>query len=213
MPEYQWLLIEALRNNGQTQQALVVETRLKRTAIVEDQRTYALYLASLAGDVALAEQLAQNELTVRQDVFTKDALAWSLFAAQQIPEALELIEQALSEGMQDARLFYHAALITRAVGSVSSIITLVSPGSSSSTHAISIRAAQSAHNICDESVASISTCQLVFSRAGLLTFMGDYYENTKQAIDIDIHNGVDRTVKQSSCASFQSYGCTIDYTG
>ncbi len=116
LPEYQWLLIEALRNNGQTQQALAVETRLERTAIAEDQRTYALYLASLAGDVELAEQLAQNELTIRQDVFTKDALAWSLFAAQQFPEALELIEQALSEGTQDARLFYHAALIAQAAG-------------------------------------------------------------------------------------------------
>lgn len=116
LPEYQWLLIEALRNNGQTQQALAVETRLKRTAIAEDQRTYALYLASVAGNVELAGQLAQNELTVREDVFTKDALAWSLFAAQKIPEALVLIEQALSEGTQDARLFYHAALINRAAG-------------------------------------------------------------------------------------------------
>ncbi len=116
LPEYQWLLIEALRNNGQTQDALAVETRLMQTGVAEDQRTYALYLASAAGNVEFAGQLAQNELTIRQDVFTKDALAWSLFAAQQIPEALVLIEQALSEGTQDARLFYHAALITRAAG-------------------------------------------------------------------------------------------------
>jgi tetratricopeptide (TPR) repeat protein len=116
LPEYQWLLIEALRNNGQTQDALAVETRLMQTGVAEDQRTYALYLASAAGNVEFAGQLAQNELTIRQDVFTKDALAWSLFASQQIPEALELIEQALSEGTQDARLFYHAALITRAAG-------------------------------------------------------------------------------------------------
>jgi tetratricopeptide (TPR) repeat protein len=108
LPEYQWLLIEALRNNGQTQDALAVETRLMQTGVAEDQRTYALYLASAAGNVEFAGQLAQNELTIRQDVFTKDALAWSLFAAQQIPEALVMIEQALSEGTQDARLFYRS---------------------------------------------------------------------------------------------------------
>jgi len=47
---------------------------------------------------------------------TIDALAWALNANGRVPEALKYSKQALSEGTQDARLFYHAGRIAFAAG-------------------------------------------------------------------------------------------------
>jgi hypothetical protein len=53
-------------------------------------------------------RLAQEELKARADVFTLDALAWALQAAGRPQEVRTYSLRALSEGTQDARLFYHA---------------------------------------------------------------------------------------------------------
>lgn len=115
-PEYQWLLLEALQLNQQTERARVIETRLNNSAEVEDPRTYALYLATVRQQLQTSLMLAKQGLETRQDVFSLDAMAWSLFAAHRIPEALSFIQDALSQGTQDARLFYHSAVIHQAAG-------------------------------------------------------------------------------------------------
>src|SRR6185369_11460138 len=58
-----------------------------------------------------AVRLAQQELTNRGDVFTHDALAWALAAAGHTVEAQQQMNQALSEGTADARLYLHAGVI------------------------------------------------------------------------------------------------------
>ncbi len=116
LPEYQWLLIEALYANQKPGQAKKIEAQLKQTGAIEDRRTYALYLASTKQHTGEAVRLAKQDIETRQDVFSHDALAWSLYAANRIPEALQHIKHAVSEGTQDARLFFHAALITQAAG-------------------------------------------------------------------------------------------------
>jgi hypothetical protein len=45
-----------------------------------------------------------------------DALAWAFNANGRFAEAREYSKRALSEGTQDARLFYHAGCIALAVG-------------------------------------------------------------------------------------------------
>ena len=55
--------------------------------------------------------MAQQELTGRQDIFTHDALAWSLALAGRNAEAQLHARRALSEGTVDARLFLHAGII------------------------------------------------------------------------------------------------------
>lgn len=116
LPQYQWLLIEALNANQQQERAQQIESRLKRTAVVEDPRTYALYLASTGQQLALATRLAKQDFTERQNVFSHDAMAWTAHAAQRSAEALKHIQYATREGTQDARLFFHAAIITQAAG-------------------------------------------------------------------------------------------------
>ncbi|MEQ1854650.1 MAG: hypothetical protein ABMA01_24040, partial [Chthoniobacteraceae bacterium] len=61
-------------------------------------------------------QLAQRELESRADIFTHDALAWTLAANGRDAEAWGSIGRALAEGTQDARIFLHAAVIAARLG-------------------------------------------------------------------------------------------------
>jgi Flp pilus assembly protein TadD len=111
LPEYQWVLAEALREAGQGDHARAVEQQLGRQGAVADARTFALYLATRQESPETAVRLATRELQERADVFTHDALAWALAAAGRFEDAWREMMLALAEGTQDARLFYHAALI------------------------------------------------------------------------------------------------------
>ena len=105
LPEYQWLLAEALRASGRGDEAERVENELVRFGAAEDPRTTALFLSSVGRDVETAWRLAREELEVRRDVFTLDAAAWALFALGRAEEAKAYIKEALSPGTRDARLF------------------------------------------------------------------------------------------------------------
>src|ERR1051325_5268346 len=83
---------------------------LKRGA-TEDPRGFSLFLATRADDIGQAVHLAQQELMIRRDVFTHDALAWALAQAGRAAEAQLHATEALSEGTVDARLFLHAGII------------------------------------------------------------------------------------------------------
>jgi tetratricopeptide (TPR) repeat protein len=116
LPDYQWVLVEALRTTGQADEAVAVEEALHRQGAVADPRTFALYLASHGESPAIALELARSELSTRRDVFTHDALAWALAANGQIASARKEMEQAVGEGTRDARLFLHAAVIAARAG-------------------------------------------------------------------------------------------------
>jgi tetratricopeptide (TPR) repeat protein len=58
----------------------------------------------------------QEELRTRQDIYGYDALAWALHASGRDGEARDAMRHALALGTQDAMLFYHAAIIDRALG-------------------------------------------------------------------------------------------------
>ncbi len=111
LPEYEWTLADTLRETGNFQAAEQVEMKLARNGALNDPRTYALYLATRQREVQEALKLALSELNTRADVLTEDALAWALLANGQLPAAREYSKKALSEGTQDARLFYHAGCI------------------------------------------------------------------------------------------------------
>lgn len=116
LPDYQWVLAEALNEAGRAEEAMVVEARLNQGGAINDPRTYALYLSTRkeAGPTAL--QLAQNELETRGDVFTHDALAWALAANGKQAEAYQEMQKAMAEGTQDARLLFHATVIASQTG-------------------------------------------------------------------------------------------------
>jgi len=109
LPEYQWTLADALNLTGDRDQAAHIESQLVNSS--EDPRTLSLFLATRHHDVQRAVKLAQQELTNRGDVFTLDALAWSLAAAGRTTEAQHYSNQALAEGTVDPRLQLHAGVI------------------------------------------------------------------------------------------------------
>jgi tetratricopeptide (TPR) repeat protein len=114
LPEYHWVLLEALRGAGAAAEAERVTGQLRQRGAADDPRTYALCLATWGQELPTAVRLAQDELNARADIFTLDAVAWSLYAAGRITEAREFCRRALAEGTQDARLFLHAGLIAQA---------------------------------------------------------------------------------------------------
>ena len=116
LPEYQWVLAEALHAAGRADDAEPVETRLKVRGAVDDPRTLALYLATRREQPQTALRLAREELEQRADPLTLDALAWSLRAAGKPGKARAAMNQALVEGTADARLYFHAAVIAAEAG-------------------------------------------------------------------------------------------------
>jgi tetratricopeptide (TPR) repeat protein len=118
LPEYQWTLSEALRAAGRENEASGIEVQLRKHGASSDPRTLALFLATRHENPGTALRLARTELGSRSDVFTHDALAWSLAAAGNLAEAHSEMQRALAEGTEDARLFFHAAVIASQVGHV-----------------------------------------------------------------------------------------------
>jgi tetratricopeptide (TPR) repeat protein len=116
LPEYQWLLLEALQADGRSEAGREVVSQLTQQGAITDRRTLALYLATRGQDSDTAIRLAEAELEVRADVFTLDTLAWALHAAGRSQDARAFSQRALVVGTQDARLFYHAGVIAAAVG-------------------------------------------------------------------------------------------------
>lgn len=116
LPDYQWVLSEALRAAGQNDEAEKVEQQLTRKGAASDPRTFALYLATKGSDPATALDLAQAELNNRSDVFSHDAMAWALAANGRSQEAWQEMQAALAEGTKDARLYFHAALLAVQAG-------------------------------------------------------------------------------------------------
>ncbi|HEU4835946.1 MAG TPA: hypothetical protein VFS90_16080 [Pyrinomonadaceae bacterium] len=111
LPEYQWVLADALALAGDHEGAKEVELKIVKRGATEDPRTFSLYLATRGENIEQAVHLAQHEFKSRGDVFTHDALAWSLAVAGRTTEAQLHAKQALSEGTVDARLFLHAGII------------------------------------------------------------------------------------------------------
>jgi tetratricopeptide (TPR) repeat protein len=116
LPEYQWTLAEALRAAGRENEASAVDRKLRQHGASSDPRTLALFLATRRENPETALRLAQAELDSRSDIFTHDALAWSLAAAGKLTEAHSEMQRALAEGTEDGRLFFHAAVIASEAG-------------------------------------------------------------------------------------------------
>ncbi|MEP7085956.1 MAG: hypothetical protein ABI884_01365 [Gemmatimonadota bacterium] len=79
-------------------------------------RAWSLFLLDHGRRVSEVLAKAQEELHTRQDIYGYDVVAWALHASGRNPEARQMMTHALSLGTQDAMLYYHAAIIDRALG-------------------------------------------------------------------------------------------------
>ena len=110
-PEYLWTLIEALSISEVDAQGNKITAQFEKTATTEDPRTYALYLSTTGRDHKKALKLAKLQLDQQQDIFSHDAMAWTLYTNKQFAAAVKHIQNALSNDTHDPRLYYHAAVI------------------------------------------------------------------------------------------------------
>jgi tetratricopeptide (TPR) repeat protein len=74
------------------------------------------FYADVREDGAEAVKWAEKDLALRPNFATQDALAWALYRAGRFAEASVASREALSAGVKDAHLFFHAAMIHLAAG-------------------------------------------------------------------------------------------------
>jgi tetratricopeptide (TPR) repeat protein len=60
--------------------------------------------------------LAERELRIRRDVYGWDAYGWTLYRLGRYEDARDAADEALRLGTRDARLLYHAGMISLALG-------------------------------------------------------------------------------------------------
>ena len=81
---------------------------------------YFHHLAAFYSDVRIdgaeAVKWARKDLAIRHGYAAVDTLAWALYRHGETGEALVTVKRALSSGMADSHLYYHAATIARAAG-------------------------------------------------------------------------------------------------
>jgi tetratricopeptide (TPR) repeat protein len=114
--ETAWLLGDAKEAAGDAAGAADMYAKVVKTGRQTDPRTLALFYATKDRERDEAVRLAQEELKVRADVYTQDALAWALYRAGKLAEARAAIDKATALGTKDARLLYHAGAIRIAAG-------------------------------------------------------------------------------------------------
>lgn len=122
LPEYSGALAKLYRKAGQNELAtrqiamLDIAERLDQSANEIANRNLALAFADLDHNIQRAVEIARAELNIRQDVYSWDALAWTLFKNGEVQKAGEAIKKALARNTPEPNFHQHAAQIFEAMG-------------------------------------------------------------------------------------------------
>jgi tetratricopeptide (TPR) repeat protein len=93
-----------------------VVDRLGQATGEKTNRNLAIIYADRGERLDRALELMREELKVRQDVYTNDALAWVLHKNQQNTEAQQAMDRALKMGTPEPTFYYHGGMIALALG-------------------------------------------------------------------------------------------------
>ncbi len=122
-PEYRQAVGDILKSAGDVEAARPWhEQALKGylEAVEHEDPRYDHHLATFFSDVrrdaGSAVKWARRDFAHRETAFTTDSLAWALHLNGEKAEARQLLDRALASGIQDAQLFFHAAIIVLAEG-------------------------------------------------------------------------------------------------
>ena len=122
LPAYAAALGDVYTKLGRTEDAKkqfdLVETVARLNALGETvyNRELAMFYADHNRNLAKALTLGKKELEVRHDVYTWDAVAWTLYKNGNRSAAVLALEHALAAGTKDALLDFHAGMIYRENG-------------------------------------------------------------------------------------------------
>lgn len=94
----------------------LAETIEQKLGDASDNRRLALLWADNNKNIDEALAIARREHAVRKDIYTADVLAWCLYRTGEFAEARQVIKDAMRLKTKDARLFYHAGMIEKALG-------------------------------------------------------------------------------------------------
>jgi tetratricopeptide (TPR) repeat protein len=117
-PQSIYALAGALEQAGKASEARVDYAEFEGQARRRIEQPYnanrelVFYYTDHTANAAEALRIARIEMSHRHDVNTLDAYAWALHANRADTEARTQIEKALSIGIRDATIFYHAGAIT-----------------------------------------------------------------------------------------------------
>ena len=122
MPEFAAALEDVYRAAGNLTQSrkerdlLDAIDKMNRATGERTNRTLALLFADHDRNLERAASLVENEVQVRPDVYTYDALAWVRYQQKRYPEAEAAAAQALALETPEPAFWYHAGLIAKALG-------------------------------------------------------------------------------------------------
>ena len=98
------------------QQFELVEVIEQKIGVNNDQKRLALMWADQNMKLDQALEIAKREFEMRKDIYTADALAWTLFKTGNFEEAKKASEQAMRLKSNDAKILYHAGMIEKELG-------------------------------------------------------------------------------------------------
>jgi len=122
MPEYAEALADLYERAGRKAEArrqidlIEVVDKMARANNEKTNRNLALVFADQDRNLARALELAQAEMEVRGDVYTYDALAWTLYKNGRLEEAEHAAGKALQFRTEEPAFYFHAGQIAAALG-------------------------------------------------------------------------------------------------
>ncbi len=122
LPDYVGALYDYYSAAGEVKEAakqkelIQVIDQLGQAAREKANRNIAMIYADHDWHLGRALELAKNELEVRGDIYSYDALAWALYKNGKFGEAGEAMKRAMQLGTPEASFYYHAGLIANALG-------------------------------------------------------------------------------------------------
>jgi tetratricopeptide (TPR) repeat protein len=122
LPDYAAALYSLYTQAGQPKEAakqlelVDIVDQLDRATGQLTNRNLAIIYCDENRRIARALELIREELKVRPDVYSYDALAWALFKDKQYADAQGAVHHALKLGTPEPGFYYHAGMIAAALG-------------------------------------------------------------------------------------------------
>jgi len=122
LPDYSAALYDYYAADGETKEAekqkemIFVIDQVGQAAKEKANRNMSIIYSDHDWNVSRALELAKNELEVRGDIYTYDALAWALYKNKEFGEADAAMKKAMQFKTPEPAFYYHAGLIAAALG-------------------------------------------------------------------------------------------------
>jgi len=122
LPDYAAALYDYYTSSGDTKSAeqqkemIFVMDQIGQATKEKANRNISLIYSDHDWNPVRALELAKNELEVRADIYTCDALAWALYKNKDYSAADDAMKKALKFRTPEPGFYYHAGLIDSALG-------------------------------------------------------------------------------------------------